>query len=1812
MPVTPREEQERSSGWLGYGAGSLAVLAGAYMLGKNPKTLYAMGETLDTAVSAISDVTTFGKQHIVENLSRITGKFGSSIETAARSPSSTKALNPEIFNSLQGALSAWESGAATTQTLRDALAAKFSNVTTVRPGVRNLQVKEITQAFSDITPDDPFTLFGRSIDKKGAGLLKQAQEIGIVDKDWVADKGMFIDGQRLVDANIFRPEKWGESLVKTLRGATGGFLTDSLLPSTHLLREIPDIAEISTKGLGKHIKEGTLDKAFKIGDQLVGITKDNFVVDLPKLRVGPVGNAISKAHAIRKGLVRHRTVDEMKELLASRGQDLNPRQEKLYRALENRFLSEYVGIGPQYASETALPKMLHGWLAKFYQTDLKPISMIPGKSFDEVWENLSIGQRVKVMAKGDVDSVAWARTSIAGDQDIRSFEQIQEIKRAIHGESWEAALDPSGEISKTTSVFGRRSVTNAEQFMAEMLDEEFKHTMSHNYYAYDTAELAGNWAHTVFTTPFRIASNMFGFGLKHDSLGKTALRATVGIPMAGYLAWQGANYLDFLTEQTTTFSPIKGVARTYAEAQIAKQSMANLIGISYASKTAESMIGIDIDSPISVALRSIGLPILGAKIGQKINPGMGRPGMYVGIGLAALTLSDDLSRDADELRDIYEGRKEVPVRKSRWWMLGCFDPHQSVMLEDGSLVHAEDVDSGMVVINDIGEYTEVTNVSVRITDKDEELISILPHGFPYPTKITGNHEVLVHRRPCIKPYTYKTGCHPRRITNSSCRSCPNASPDLNLSYVRADELRPDDFLILPRLKCNTSIGLIDLSDYHDLFVIDKEKIAAGQRLHGGVRRAPKSKYTNRIIHPDKDLGMLLGWVLAEGSKHSDNSIECVYNISESDFALQMGKIAHAKFGASYSLSERDGSTGRIVIGSKFLLGFCTSVGILPNKTPNIRRMLDYGECFVKGFVIGAVYGDGSYTDGHWRFKAKRLQTCIFLRDMIHAVGGAASICRNSSMLEGKRFDAYSVTIIELDFALIKHYYKGIPKTKQLKSAIGCKDYVLYTIRSIVASDPPEIVYDFHVRDRNSICLPGHVVHNSDPFEGGDTDYYRPHLIATMLSDTSAMEAKYGSKSAYWSHGTMFPTPHNVFGLSILADPYYVERKHYYDRPYPITGRSNLAEFPIWGNILDATLGEVIKPTKVMHENELAHYITQTPEFSGDKGLQSVAQQLSLAQIRPGKVLPRVEGTQDDIGHAIYDMTEFAGLKGFLFTSLKKQVTGSPDFSDQGARWASADDIYNKSDAYYDLQLGGMLGATEFFRRFLPHRQNQIDYVNPLSNEAPAWLPGKRSVFGDTDFIDFHSSDPYTRIKEGSKRLPGAQYEAIHELHSGKKGEYDAFDRMKILADVSPYSNAFKYYKNIVDKMAQDGQLDGYWMDEYLEIDRRIKGEGLPDFEAETASKELGISGAAAGTAGLLNNHLRIPWVGTKLMSMDQDPLVDYQEKISFNNDFNDWTKPIDTMLMPYMRAQSARGAISGAFGGATLGVLSSAAGGSYAGTVGAIGAGVGTVMGLAGVNAPENEIRRRSMEEYFDSLEYLKYNKLADKAGEQGNIALANRLRRMSKRTMVGLDYSQDTTSFYKAAYSALPKPDRQYLQAFIQVDPGKRPEVLDKVPDYMQPILMRLWKDPKSEADAGKLSRVDQNNRAHQAALSYVNSHGGVPDDDSMVWHPDISIEDVKLKTIKNLGADIHNFGFWGTDERDLERTRPYIKPLPFSYNTNTYQSNRLNFTNNMLQYGFSNVYVDLIRNPSRQPENVYSINIQRNRLGDIAGFDSRSEGRF
>jgi hypothetical protein len=180
-----------------------------------------------------------------------------------------------------------------------------------------------------------------------------------------------------------------------------------------------------------------------------------------------------------------------------------------------------------------------------------------------------------------------------------------------------------------------------------------------------------------------------------------------------------------------------------------------------------------------------------------------------------------------------------------------------------------------------------------------------------------------------------------------------------------------------------------------------------------------------------------------------------------------------------------------------------------------------------------------------------------------------------------------------------------------------------------------------------------------------------------------------------------------------------------------------------------------------------------------------------------------KGLGYSIGELGYLSKEWAGIYGFAAGGLFEGLGFNKDFTPSQPVLESADRMYGAERSFWDLGIGGLgdlpmgkegnLELSEVTRRFIPHRRKNITSINNIPNQMPDWMPGPGSL------IDFRTGDPLVKIPKGEARLPGRGYERLNELHPDEYGQYGAIDRLKILANVMPWSNEYRYWSQIVSQ-----------------------------------------------------------------------------------------------------------------------------------------------------------------------------------------------------------------------------------------------------------------------------------------------------------------------------------------------------------------------------------------------------------------------------
>lgn len=174
------------------------------------------------------------------------------------------------------------------------------------------------------------------------------------------------------------------------------------------------------------------------------------------------------------------------------------------------------------------------------------------------------------------------------------------------------------------------------------------------------------------------------------------------------------------------------------------------------------------------------------------------------------------------------------------------------------------------------------------------------------------------------------------------------------------------------------------------------------------------------------------------------------------------------------------------------------------------------------------------------------------------------------------------------------------------------------------------------------------------------------------------------------------------------------------------------------------------------------------------------------------------------------------------------------------RLANANRMTSMSQRFWDESIGGAGGGPqEILRRFIPHRNRNVTHVNPLMNDMPDWMP-----------LRFRTGDPYSQIQKGSMRLPGRGYESLYDLNPDMYGAYGAFDRFKILADVAPYTDEYRLWRDIASKTVEGEDL----REEMQEIRQRVNEQSKKNDFYHYGFLGRGLDQQTAIVEEVLNNN----------------------------------------------------------------------------------------------------------------------------------------------------------------------------------------------------------------------------------------------------------------------------------------------------------------------------------------------------------------------
>jgi len=652
-----------------------------------------------------------------------------------------------------------------------------------------------------------------------------------------------------------------------------------------------------------------------------------------------------------------------------------------------------------------------------------------------------------------------------------------------------------------------------------------------------------------------------------------------------------------------------------------------------------------------------------------------------------------------------------------------------------------------------------------------------------------------------------------------------------------------------------------------------------------------------------------------------------------------------------------------------------------------------------------------------------------------------------------------------------------------------------------------------------------------PWEGDKTQYFRPGWYRRLMDDSSG-ESQFGEYNDK-------PFTRLIKGLT---DPYFLEKQHYYDRPYPITGADSSIAGPL-GPIWGMTIGRIFKPTAYMHLDELSAGGTKREAVEGRvfvPGLKDVdlpREDLGGMGLRAATDPHSTMALGNDLLGKVKDAV---GLTGFAVESIYKKLTGDRSgFDSMDPRLASASDMGSLTNRFWNMGLGGGGGTTEAIRRFLPKKPFARQEINPIRNEMPDWLPGAGS------FINFQTGDSYSKIQEGELRLPGVGYaRRFKELEGVDPADYKAVHRLRILGDVAPYSKELTSTLKEVKQLSAAGSLSSSEEQMYQATVAQINAK------EERIHFAKGDDGLIGGYWGLLKKLGRmnpaehiLPISPVHKFAGPVSAAETYRDREIFSSANPDWSSPLREFIEPAIRS-GAR---------------------------------------LVGVDPmPAKVERHREMEEYLDKVSWLKSRKMAKAAGIRGDKGAAYRHERSADFTMFGMDPYSDLTTIEKV----LPGSERPYFRSFVaEDDADKRSEILSMVPRYTRKFYLAQWqkKEYTRLASKGELTsdeattvkhieaaralegraatmsdwklyqqqvedqKVKANNFANfvksKEASRYFAREAPMqaPPEDWVGYDERIVMPDIKTKVLQQEGFDFHDFGIWDDRAQSVAR-KPYV----------------------------------------------------------------------
>ena len=456
--------------------------------------------------------------------------------------------------------------------------------------------------------------------------------------------------------------------------------------------------------------------------------------------------------------------------------------------------------------------------------------------------------------------------------------------------------------------------------------------------------------------------------------------------------------------------------------------------------------------------------------------------------MVALTLAAGDTGLAEKLVDeIIDGRFQPATptflnsgKKQRGEPVSCFPAGTPVDTPEGPRA-IESLQEGDRVLSHDGSFSVVE--SLVENPNDQALVRISHFGHKEPILCTPEHPILVWTTREVQTLIDGDG----------------ADPFNGFVWLAAKDIHPADFIVTAAPLEGRERRVHDLMDYVGSGEYEEvdgliRKVNTDLKHRSKQRHHIKFVSVNRYVEESYDLGLILGWYVAEGhiSKRSGpdgpttpNGIHFTLGTHELEYQQELAAAFKRVFAADLAVHQSvSDQSVRMVCNSKVVASlFLSMVGTGYHLKRLSHEVLTADEEFQRGLLAGLFRGDGCSTTGGMVLDLVNPDLIDQVQLLLRRVGIMSRVRQYTNQagnVTGQVFvpglpGANEDFIFDVGKNL--HNYVGQKGTSRKTYQVVHGRHV-YGVRELArTNEVPDKVYNLHVEGTHTYTIRGTVVHN---------------------------------------------------------------------------------------------------------------------------------------------------------------------------------------------------------------------------------------------------------------------------------------------------------------------------------------------------------------------------------------------------------------------------------------------------------------------------------------------------------------------------------------------------------------------------------------------------------------------------------------------------------------------------------------------------------------------------------------------------------------